>query len=340
MKLLSTIFIASVFGKEPEGQEDCPNDAWQFVASDSGNYCEPIGVSVTCDNRVMQVVFTHQHIYKNLDASHIDTADAAAIAGFDSTCSTVSKNGGTYTASVKLDKCNTSVTQTGGKIVFENNFTGNVDALTVQGIIMTKVLAFPVTCTYDESVTLELNPLHLQGSDIDITGISNNGTFGDYFDMIAYHDAEHGQEITSDDAIVIGEPVYVRIFELENIPTNIDYYLTDCTAFKKFDKPSQGSFEIVDQMCYNELVSASNTQPIRGGQRQNSGITFDFTAFAFEGQPDQLSMQCSLKLCALAVDGNTVLPDCAVQADPCPAGFSDQLALSRTIDYPDLLPIE
>jgi len=68
-------------------------------------------------------------------------------------------------------------------------------------------------------------------------------------------------------------------------------------AFKKFNKPSQGSFEIVDQMGYNELISASNTQPIRGGQRQNSGITFDFTAFAFEGQPDQLSMVRS-KFCS------------------------------------------
>ena len=178
----------------------------------------------------MQVVFTHQHLYKNLDPTHIDSDMSAAIAGFDSSCSTISKDGGTYTASVKLDKCNTAVSQTGGKIVFENSFTGNIDALTVQGIIMTKVLAFPVSCTYDESFTLELNPLHLQGSDIDITGISNNGTFGNYFDMIAYHDAGFAQEITSDDAIVIGEPVYVRIFELENIPTNIDYYLTDCTG--------------------------------------------------------------------------------------------------------------
>merc|ERR1711953_845121 len=106
-------------------------------------------------------------------------------------------------------------------------------------------------------------------------------------------------------------------------------------------KANQGKFEIVDQMCYNELISASNTQPIRGGQRQgDEGITFDFTAFAFEGQPDQLSMQCSLKLCALAVDGSTVLSDCAVQADPCPAGFSDQLDLSRSLDYPELFPIE
>ena len=47
-------------------------------------------------------------------------------------CSFTSKNNGEYSVNFKLDKCGTTVTQNGDKIVFSNSVTGNTDALTIQ----------------------------------------------------------------------------------------------------------------------------------------------------------------------------------------------------------------
>ena len=40
---------------------------------------------------------------------------------------------------------------------------------------MTKVLAFPVSCTYDDNFMLDLDPIHLDAGITDIDGIHENG---------------------------------------------------------------------------------------------------------------------------------------------------------------------
>ena len=90
-------------------------------------------------------------------------------------CEFVSKNDGEYTINFKLDKCGTVVEQVDDTIIFSNNIWGNTNALTIQGIIMTKVLGFPVSCTYDDSFKLEIDPLYLNAGIVDIDGIHENG---------------------------------------------------------------------------------------------------------------------------------------------------------------------
>ena len=51
-------------------------------------------------------------------------------------CSFTSKNNGEYSVNFKLDKCGTTVTQNGDKIVFSNSVTGNTDALTIQDRVL------------------------------------------------------------------------------------------------------------------------------------------------------------------------------------------------------------
>ena len=61
---------------------DCPNLSWEFIQDDlNGNYCIPVGVSVTCDSRSVIVTFNVDHIYKGLNSDRIDTAEATAIVG-------------------------------------------------------------------------------------------------------------------------------------------------------------------------------------------------------------------------------------------------------------------
>ena len=40
---------------------------------------------------------------------------------------------------------------------------------------MTKVLQFPVSCTYDDNFMLDLDPIHLDAGITDIDGIHENG---------------------------------------------------------------------------------------------------------------------------------------------------------------------
>jgi RecJ-like exonuclease len=312
------MFTAMVSALEPGSSADCPNSAWEFVADANGNYCKPTGVTVTCDARQMFVTFSEKHVYKALDSIYVDQPESAAVVG---DCTFVSKNSGDYSINFKLDKCGTVVTQEDSKITFSNNIVGNTDALTIQGIIMTKVLGFPVSCTYDDNFQLEIDPIYLNTGVIDIEGIHENGNFGKYFEMHAYTDDAHTNEITSLNTVYIGDKVYVRIKNTKNLPSTIDYYLTDCTAYKDFQNKSGDSFEMIDGMCYADLINTNNVESAAGGKSAGE-ITFDFSAFAFSDSPTQVSMQCTIKLCALGVDDAKIVSTCAVQPDSCPAGYS------------------
>lgn len=314
--------FSGVFAIEPESLADCPNNAWEFVADPAGNYCRPKDVTIACDARQMIVNFSHQHIYKALDKTRYDTADSAAVIGGDSDeCVFISKNEGSYTANFKLDKCGTQVTQENGQIIFSNNITGNLEALTVQGIIMTKILSFPVSCTYDDTFKLEIDPIYLNAGIVDIEGIHENGNFGQYFEMHAYKDAPLTSEISIDNTVNIGDRVWVKIHSTKNLPTNVNYWLTDCTAYKFFEQKDGDKFEMIDNMCYADLINIDNALSADGGA-DFGGIVFDFDAFAFTNRPSQVSMQCTIKLCALGIDDQRIVPTCAVQPETCPAGFS------------------
>lgn len=328
MKLgtFSAIFISTVLcQKQPQSSFDCPNLSWEFIQDDlNGNYCIPVGVSVTCDSRSVIVTFNVDHIYKGLNSDRIDTAEATAIVGAGADqCVFVSSNSGEFTATYKLDKCGTSIAQENGEIKFSNWIQGNTAALTVQGIIMTKILTFPVTCTYQDSVDLEIDPIHLNSAIIDINGIHENGDFGKYFEMRAYKDESLLSEIDVNNSIDVGQSVYVAIKQTNNIPGNVEYYLTGCTAYKNFENKTENFFQMIDNMCYADLIDANNPFPAKGGTAAG-GHTFSFNAFAFAERPDQVSMQCTMKLCA--VEGNRVkvklIEECGKQPDECESGYS------------------
>jgi len=323
MKLSFALFatcLSAVQATEPQDASDCPNDKWEFVSDASGNYCRPKDVVVTCDARQMFVTFTHHHIFKALDKTKIDSDEAAAIIGDG--CSFTSKNNGEYSINFKLDKCGTVVSQAGDTIVFSNSITGNTDALTIQGIIMTKVLQFPVSCTYDDNFMLDLDPIHLDAGITDIDGIHENGDFGQYFTMRAYKDDQLTSEIAADNTVHIGDQIWVKIGTTKNLPSNIDYFLTDCTAYRDFtQKASTDTFNMIDNMCYADLISIDNPFPVEGGVGFG-GIFFDFYAFAFSNSPVQVSMQCTIKLCAMSVEGAKLVSSCAAQPNTCPSGFS------------------
>ena len=131
---------------------------------------------------MMEVQFSDKHIYKALDESKRDSDESSAIIGAGSDqCAFVSKNGGEYKVSFKLDKCGTQIEQVDDTIIFTNSVSGNAAALTIQGIIMTKILTFPVSCTYDDEFQLDIDPIHLNSAIVDIDGIHENGDVSYYY---------------------------------------------------------------------------------------------------------------------------------------------------------------
>ena len=93
----------------------------------------------------------------------------------------MSKNKGKYSIKFQLDKCGTTVTQSNDKIIFTNSIFGNTDALSIQGIVTTNIIGFPVSCTYDDSFQLEINPIYLNPADVDTEGIYENGNVSSKF---------------------------------------------------------------------------------------------------------------------------------------------------------------
>ena len=64
--------------------------------------------------------------------------------------------------------------------------------------------------------------------------------------MNAFSDGAYSREITLENSITVGERVFVRIQTTKSLPSNINFYLTDCTAYKNFEDKTIDSFDMVN----------------------------------------------------------------------------------------------
>ena len=131
-----------------------PNDSWV----DSSGVCAPDGVTVTCTATEMTVEFDAGHLYVEMDSSHDDAATSTATVGTCTSAEATSVSG-VYTMTFGLDDCDTTVTQSSGTIEFSNTITGNIDAVSVDGIITTELLSLDVSCTFDDSLTISVDDI-------------------------------------------------------------------------------------------------------------------------------------------------------------------------------------
>jgi len=326
---LSAVFATVAFAAtEPQDQNDCPNDSWEFTVGENGNYCRPKGVQITCDYRQMEIVFKAEHLYGSPDEDQFGLSSMSAHAN-DSGCSETSNNNGEYKMSFKLDKCGTTVEQSNGQIIFRNRIEGNTAASTVSGVIMTSLLGLDVSCVYGDNFDLLVDDMYINiddidtGSDEDDNGQSSEGDFSQYFSIKAYRNDDYSNEITQSNRVNLGAPVYLEIKENKSIPNNIEFYLTDCTGYQDIDDPStyaDASHPITTNMCYSELVNAAKTSPFAGGQ-SDGYLRSVFNSFTFAGNNDEnVDIECRVQLCALDVNGDKLDSACAGNRQ-CPANY-------------------
>ena len=304
---------------EPASQDDCPNDYWEFTVGDYGNYCRPKDIAITCDYRQMEVTFKAEHLYGTVDEDLFGTNDASANLA-DPSCWTRSDNKGNYRLTFKLDKCGTTVEQKDGMIVFKNHVDGNPAAATTAGIVMTSSLGFDVTCSYGDAFDLTIDDLYINideidtGSDEDDNGQVGTGDFSQYFTIRAYSEDDYTDEITISDRVNLGAEVYLEIKENKPIPNSVDFFLIDCTGYKDINNPAtfaQYSHQFVDNMCYSNLVTATSTNPFKGGQ-EDEYLRMNFRSFTFQSNDnDSIDIQCRVQLCAVDINGNKLDANCA-----------------------------
>lgn len=161
----------------------------------------------------------------------------------------------------KLDKCGTTLTQEDGKLVFANRVEPNKAAATTSGIIMTMPLGFDVRCNYEDNFDLTIDDLYIDDDVID-TGdedgvIDGEGDFSNYFSISAYSQSDYTDDITEQNRISIGAPVYLEIKENKAIPNNLEFFLKDCTGYTDIDDPTtyaDSSFQFV-QVIFTALTS-------------------------------------------------------------------------------------
>ena len=65
--------------------------------------------------------------------------------------------------------------------------------------------------------------------------------------MRAYKDDQYSSEIAADNTVHIGDRIWVKIVTTKNLPANIDYFLTDCTAYRDFtQKQNTETFNMIE----------------------------------------------------------------------------------------------
>lgn len=326
---LSLALFGFTFAAEPFSQEDCPNNSWEFVADADGNYCRPTGVVINCDYRQMEVNFNSDHLYGSLDSDYYGTQDSSGHL-LDPDCVGISDSDGNYKMTFKLEKCGTVISQENGTLVFKNRITANSAAATTSGIIVTMPLAFDVKCTYADAFDLTVEDVFINADDIDgTTGgedgeVNEDGDFGQYFSIRAYSESDYTNDVTTDNRVTIGTPVYLEIKEQKAIPNSIEYYVTGCTGFMEINDPTtyaDYSYQFVNNMCYSDLVQATSLAPFTGGQSL-SYLRLNFAAFTFAAETeDNIDIQCRVQLCATDVNGDKLDSNCASNRQ-CPSGFS------------------
>merc|ERR1712176_485474 len=111
---------------------------------------------------------------------------------------------------------------------------------------------------------------------------------------------------------------YLEITENKAIPSNVEFYLTDCTGYQDIDDPetyADASHAIAADMCYSNLVDGNKINPYAGGQADRY-LRASFNSFTFEGNSDEnvdkISSDCASNRQCPADYMNTCTdnPDC------------------------------
>jgi len=328
MKLLAGLFAASM-------AIDCPNDKW---VDNGEGACIPVDVDIVCNPTEMIVTFEPGHLYVNMDSGHTDQVESAASVG---DCDAVVSSTGLYTLTIPLDGCGTVVSQdvnADGEtpITFANTIFGDDEALTIDGIITTEKLQLDVSCEYSDTFDLLVSDIGIEAADHTLGDIGDEGEMGSEFTLASYSDSAMENAVSSDNSVIIGQPVYNRVSVSGAIPTNVDFVVKACEAMDAPVDPA-ATYDIMKHGCLDNLI---HTTELSGNLRGDlmTPVDFSFNGFTFESNSDTLYVECKIVLCAIDENGDFLNPVCGFNSkfdalsDACEdAATADSSALGYSI---------
>lgn len=287
---------------------DCPNDAWELNSASDACVPKSSEITVTCSATGMNVVFSEKLLYVSLDSTHSGTADSSANTLTDD-CTAAVSSGSEYNIDIPLDGCSTTVTQdtSAGTITFSNTLVGNTAAVTVDGIITTERLELDVQCVFDDNFSLTVDDIGIEAADHEIAGSDSTGDFETVFTLASYTDAGFTTLSSSTNAVTIGKSVYNRV-SVSSLPSNVDFYVTDCTA-QDAASSATATYMIVKDGCMDNLLAANAiTDDLVGDASTN--VDFSFNGFTFASTSDIVYLSCDITLCAVDANGDKIESDC------------------------------
>ena len=280
--------------------EDCPLG---WTAGEVDGECSPDEVVVTCNADEMIVTFPIDAVYFSGSTELSDDQKALAAANVvdseDDDCLDFEydADAGTFTVTHGLTECDTKADHDAdaGELVFSNSYTGDEAALTVDGILTTKVLSFKAECTYSDQATVSIDDVTISmGTNVAET-VSQTGKYT--FNMVSL-DVD-GEELDADNKAEIGDQVTLKITPAAALPSNVEFHIVDCVAAEAFAEDGTvaadvSSYDIIKEgSCVSDLLEVQ----FDGAGKANDQLLLDFNSFTFAAEEDELDIKCDLKLC-------------------------------------------
>jgi len=287
----------------------CPTGWSAGTDATTADDCKPDGVTVTCNSDSMTVVFDIDAVYydgsNELDATQLAAAKADVVGQTDAACVDVAydTSAQTFTVTHDLTACGTDATHENGNLIFSNEYTGDEAALTVDGIVTTKVLSFTAECAYSDSATVSVDGVSVSMGTNIAEEVEGTGSY--VFSMATYDNTD--TEITASNAAEIGEAITLKVTPDNALPSNVEFQLIDCQAIQEFEVDASGTqtlnpasgaltYNILEEgSCVSDLLDAQFDSTTGGRSATEIGLTFN--SFTFEAADDQLNLVCDIKLC-------------------------------------------
>jgi len=313
----------------------CPTGWSAGTDATTADDCKPDGVTVTCNSDSMTVEFDIDAVYydgsNELDATQKAAAMADVVGSSDAACIDVAYSvaDSKFTITHDLTACGTTATHENGNLIFTNEYTGDEAALTVDGIVTTKVLSFTAECAYSDSATVSVDGVSVSMGTNIAEEVEGTGSYT--FSMATYDNTDTA--ISATNAAEIGEAITLKVTPDANLPSNVEFQLIDCTAIQEFEVDAQGAttlnpsatsltYNILEEgSCVSDLLDAQFDATTGGRSATEIGLTFN--SFTFEAADDQLNLVCDIKLCL------TTDTDCNAQAQKMTTDNLD----SNSADY-------
>ena len=278
----------------------CPL-GWE--AGEEDGECSPKNVEVTCNAKTMEVTFPIDAVYfhgsEELNEDQIALAKADVVAQNGEGCVDFEYDSDAkkFTVSHDLTACGTKAVHDADnhELVFSNSYTGDKAALTVDGILTTKVLSFKAECVYSDEATVSIDDVTISmGTNIAET-VSQTGKYT--FNMVTLDAA--GDELGEDNKAEIGDQVTLKVTPSSPLPSNVEFHVVDCIAAEEFADSGEvaenkKSYSILKEgSCVSDLLKVQ----FDGDGKSNTAVSLDFNSFTFSAEEDELDIKCNLKLC-------------------------------------------